>query len=64
MQCLRKFYSWLYLRWLWLDVLHMIWLSGKKQNRKEEKKAENVIEGLVEKPTVWTDMETGFTSYM
>ena len=42
----------------------MIWLSGKKQNRREEKVEKNVIEGLVEHSIARTNMETGFTNYI
>ncbi|EEX74248.1 hypothetical protein GCWU000323_01684 [Leptotrichia hofstadii F0254] len=40
----------------------MIWLSGKKQDRKEGKEEKHVIEGLAVCITARIDTETGHTN--
>ena len=62
MQCLRNFFSWLFLLWQLWDAVHMIWISGKKQDRKEGKEEKHVIEGLAVSITARIDTETGHTN--
>ena len=62
MQCLRKFYSWLFLLCLSWDAVSLIPSYGMRLLDKEENKVENVIEMKMDMLTAKTSMETGYTS--
>ena len=64
MQCLRKFYSWLYLLCPSWDVVSLIPSYGMRLLDKEENKVENVIKMKMDIFIARTNMEIEHTSYM